>query len=476
MSLQQFLLALRSRLGVFALALAATVLAATGASLLMPKTYRATASLLVDAKEEQSLSNMGPNFFPQEKLGYLQTQMEIITSRRVAGKVVQDLRLADQPAAREAFAKATGGQGSIEDWLAENLLLKLKVETSQSSVIRVTFSASDARFSAQVANAFAKAYIDTMLELRVEPTRQAAAWYDEQLKSLKANLEEAQSKLTSYLQKNGIVSADERYDVDNSRLGALSDQVVKAQEQTFQWNARERQASKFLAEGGSVDQLPEVLDNSLVQRLKADLLLGEAKLQQLSTQYGINHPQYQRQLYENRSLRGKIDEEARKIVAGIKNSARQARQREGDLASATAAQRARLLERKENRNDFTILKRNVESAEKAYDTAMQRQVVSRVESRANQTNVSILARAEAPIKPSQPRVVLNIALSVVVGVMLGIASVLLMEMSDRRVRSVGDLRLEVLRLDVPVLAVLDTWQSAGRLPGPAHAGALPSPS
>jgi uncharacterized protein involved in exopolysaccharide biosynthesis len=235
-------------------------------------------------------------------------------------------------------------------------------------------------------------------------------------------------------------------------------------------------ASKFLAEGGSVDQLPEVLDNPLVQRLKADLLLGEAKLQQLATQYGVNHPQYQRQLHENRSLRGKIDDEARKIVAGTRNSARQARQREADLASATAAQRARLLERKENRNDFTILKRNVESAEKAYDTALQRQVVSQVESRANQTNVSILTRAEAPIKPSQPRVVLNIALSVVVGIMLGIASVLLMEMSDRRVRSVVDLRLEVLRLDVPVLAVLDTWQSAGRLPGPAHAGALPSPS
>jgi chain length determinant protein EpsF len=456
-SLQQFLLALRARLWVFALALVATVLAATAVSLVLPKTYRATALLLVDAKEEQSMSNMGPSFYPQEKVGYLQTQTEIITSTRVADRVVRDLKLADRPGVHEAFMKATRGQGSVEDWLAGVLLLKLKVDTSQSNIIRVTFSSNDPGFSAQVADAFAKAYIATMLELRVEPTRQAAAWYDEQLKSLKTNLENAQAKLTDYLQKNGIVSPDERYDVDSARLSALSDQAVKAQEQTVQWNTKEREASKFAGGGGSVDQLPDVLDNALIQKLKADLLLGEAKLQQLASQYGVNHPVYQRQRSENLSLRAKIDGEAKKILAGIRLSARQARQREADLVAAAAAQRARLLALKDNRNEFTVLKRNVDSAEKTYDTAMQRYVVSQVESRASQTNVTLLTPAVAPIRPSQPRIVLNIALSFVVGTMLGIASVLLIEMSDRRIRSVGD-----LHLDVPLLAVLNTWHATGK--------------
>jgi len=455
-SFHQFLLALRARFGVLLLSLAATVVAAAAVSFLLPKTYRATASLLVDAKEEQSLSNMAPNFFPQEKLSYLQTQMEIITSKRVASKVVRDLNLAEKPAVREAFEKGSAGKESIEDWLAERLLEKLKVETSVSSIILVTFSSPDPRFSAQVADAFAKAYIDTMLELRVEPTRQAAIWYDEQLKGLRANLEDAQAKLTNYLQRQGIVSADERSDVDSTRLGSLSEQVVKAQEQTFQWNAREREARKFLEQGGSSDQLPDVLDNSLIQKLKTDFLLGEARLQQLATQYGVNHPQYQRQLSENRSLHEKIDGEAKKLLAGIRNSARQSREREADLVNAMAAQRARLLELKENRNELTVLKRNVESAERAYDTAMQRHVVSQVESRASQTNVTLLNAAVAPGRPSQPKIALNIALSVVVGTMLGIAIVLLMELSDRRVRSLSD-----LHLDVPLLGVLNTWQPAG---------------
>src|SRR6202040_76023 len=124
------------------------------------------------------------------------------------------------------LAEEEGNGSSKEDRLVEGLLKKLKVETSQSNVIEVSFSSSDPRFAMQVANAFAKAYVDTMLELRVEPAREAAAWFDEQLKGLRANLEDAQVKLTDNHQRQKIVSADERLDVENSRLATLSDEVV----------------------------------------------------------------------------------------------------------------------------------------------------------------------------------------------------------------------------------------------------------
>src|SRR5712692_3551708 len=476
MSIQQFLLALRARFGVFGLALAATVLAAAVTSLLLPKSYKATVSLLVDAKDEQSLSNvLRPLVLPQERFSYMQTQMDIITSKKVARKVVQDLKLAENPLTRAAVDGEAGGGGSIEDQIVESLLNKLKVEPSQSNVIQASFSSPDPRFSALVANAFAKAYIDTMLELRVEPTRQAAAWFDEQLKTLRANLEDAQAKLTEYHQRQGIVSADERSDVESTRLGLLSDQVARAQEQTFQWNGREQQARKLLEQGGSPDRLPDVLDNPFIQKLKTDLLHGEARLRELATQYGANHPQYQRQVSENQSLREKLDSEMRKVVAGIESSARQNRQREADLVKAMASQRARLLALKENRNAFTVLRRNVESAERAYDTAMQRSVVSQVDSRASQTNVTVLNPAFVPSVPSQPKIVLNIVLSVAVGTMLGIGIVILMEVFDRRVRSRDDLDDTG---NVPLLGVLNAWRPAGypRLALPSGTGrALPDP-
>ncbi len=476
MNIQQFLLALRARFGVFALVLAATVLAATAVSLLLPKSYKATVSLLVDAKDEQSLSNaLRPLILPQERLSYLQTQMDIITSKKVARRVVQELKLAENASMRAAFESVAGGKGSIEDWLVESLLSKLKVEPSQSNVVQASFSAADPRFSALVANTFAKAFIETMLELRVEPTREAAAWFDEQLKTLRTNLEDAQAKLTDYHQRQGIVSVDEHSDAETTRLGVLSDQVARAQEQTFQWNRREQQAREFLKQGGSPDRVPDVLDNPFIQRLKGDLLHGEAKLQEMATQYGANHPQYQRQLSENQSMREKLDSEMRKVVAGIASSARQSRQREADLVSSMAAQRARLLGLKESRNELTVLKRNVDSAERAYDTAMQRYVVSQVESRASQTNVTVLNPAFVPRTPSYPKVFLNIALSVVVGTMLGIGMVILMEIFDRRVRSRDDLDNVG---DVPLLGVLNAWQPAvvPLLGPPGGTGrALPNP-
>lgn len=474
MNLYQFLSALRARFGVFAFLLLVTVLVAAGVSFLLPKTYTATVSLLVDAKEEQSLSNvLRPLGLPQERVSYMQTQLDIITSEKVARKVVQDLQLAQSPMAKKAVEDIAKKGGSIEDKLIENLLEVLKVNTSQSSVVRVSFSSPEPRFSANVANAFAKAYLDTMLELRVEPTQKAAAWFDEQLKTLRSHLEDAQAKLTDYHQQQGIVSADERGDVESTRLAVLSDQVGRAQEQTFEWKSREQQARTFMERGESPDRMPEILDNPFIQRLKEDLLHGEAKLQELSTHYGPNYPQYQRQVSENRSLQEKLDAEMKKIVAGIEGSARQSRQREADSRKAMTVQRARVLELKEGRNELTVLRRNVESAERAYDTAMQRSVVSQVDSRVNQTNVMVLNPAAVPRKHSSPKITLNIALSIVVGTILGIVMVMLLELLDRRVRSRSD-----LDLDVPLLAVLNEHQPAGvRLLGRAGGNrpALPNP-
>jgi len=453
--LQTFLRALRARFSTFALVLISTVLAATAVGLLLPKKYTGTTSLLLDSKLEQSLSNvLQPLVPPQERVSYLQTQTGIITSKRVALRVVQDLKLADDSKLRVAFEASMRG-GKMEDWLAEGLREGLEVNTSQSSVVEIVYSSDDPRFAARAANAFAKAYSDTLLELRVEPTREAAAWFEEQLESLRASLQDAQAKLTAYYRQRGIVSDDERFDLESIQLGELSSQLAGAQDQTLQWKTREQQAREVLGRRGSADEVPEVLDNALIQKLKLDLLAGETKLRELATRYGPNHPHYLSQVSENRMLREKLDAEASKVLAGLESSTRQNRRRETELRAALAKQRARVLELKEDRNQLTVLKRNVESAERAYDTAMQRFVVSQVESRANQTNVTVLNPAAVPRRPSSPRLLLNAALSAVAGSMLGLGIVMLLELIDRRVRSREDLERQS---DVPFIGVLSPWR------------------
>lgn len=439
--------AVRARFRVLLFVLAGTVLVTTVVSLLLPKTYVATVALLVDSRDDQSMrTTFEANV--REQLGYLQTQADIIASQKVARKVVDALALAKDPESREAFEKATDGDGDIADWLAIGLLKDLKVDTSQSSVIHVAFPSPDAQFSATVANAFAKAYLDTALELRVEPSRQTAAWFDEQLKGLRVNLEQAQARLAAYQKENGLV--DERFDVENLALSDLATEVAKAQ-------ARRNGTAS-----------PE---NSVVaarQNARGELMRSENKLLELSTRLGTSHPWYQRQLAETQRLRQQLKTELRDDSAASPRGQR----RVAELRGALEAQQARVLALKQHRYKMGVLTRDVEVAEKAYDNAQQHAVEKRVESRASLTNVSILHDAVAPFTPSRPRILLNIALSVVVGLLLGLGIIYLMEMLDHRVRSPGDLAGERA---VPVLAELTVWQPAlARLPGPGGIPVLPN--
>ncbi|MGH8263890.1 MAG: Wzz/FepE/Etk N-terminal domain-containing protein, partial [Steroidobacteraceae bacterium] len=272
MNLGLFFAALRSRIRLFGLVLGATLMATLLVSLLVPKTYRATASVVVDTEQEQSLNNaLAP---VRDRISYIQTQADILASERVARKVVYELRLADDPEARAAFEAKTDGRGRIEDWLVAGLLQKLEVDSSQSNVIRVSFSSPSARTAAATANGFAGAFVTTVLDLRVEPMRTAATWFDEQLKTLRANLEQAQKRLADYHRQHGIVSADERNDVEFTRMGELSSQLAHTQDQSLDLETRARQAREFLARGGSPEQLPDVQSNPQVQALQIEIRQG----------------------------------------------------------------------------------------------------------------------------------------------------------------------------------------------------------
>jgi uncharacterized protein involved in exopolysaccharide biosynthesis len=270
---------LRARWGLFALAVCATLVATAVVSLLLPKSYRATASLVVDRRDSQSLTDALNAFTsPLDRTGYLQTQVDIIKSPKVARRVVTSLKLDERPANRARFAEAKPASGSIQDWLADQLMHNMDVETTQSSVMRVSYNADNAADAALIANGYARAYLDTTLDLRVEPNRQAATWFDEQLKTLRKDLSTAQERLTTYQREHGIVSTDDRLDEEYTRLTDLSGQLSRAQEQNMELRTREQQVQLALQQGRSLQSLPEVQNDSQIRNLRAELLKGEAAL------------------------------------------------------------------------------------------------------------------------------------------------------------------------------------------------------
>lgn len=444
MTLQQFLLILRARwkigLLVFALTVATTVLI----SLILPKQYTASTAVVLDVRSPDPVS--GLMLQGMMAPGYMATQVDIINSDRVAQMVVKSLGMENSPAIQAQWREATQGKGQLRDWLATLLQKQLDVKPSrESNVISINYTGADPEFAATVANAFAQAYIDVNLDLRVAPARQYASFFDEQTKAAREKLEKAQLALSDFQQKNGITSADERLDFETAKLNETSSQLTGIQGQTTD--------SQSKRGNGKADTLAEVMQSPLINGLKSDIARLEAKLNDSRGNLGTNHPQIQRSEAELATLRAQLDAETRKITSSIETTYQVSKQREAQLQGALAAQKARVLVLNKQRDELNVLRRDIESAQRAFEIVSQRASQTNIESQTNQTNISVLNPAVAPPDPSKPRVLLNALVSIFLGGMLGIGLALVLELLNRKIRSTEDL---VEALELPVLGTISS--------------------
>ncbi len=432
MNFGQFIAVLRARWRLAFVVFATTVVLAVVVSLLLPKQYTAVASVVVDPKPDPLSSVLSGALMNP---AFMATQVDVIQSDRVALRVVRDLKLAENPTIREQWQSDTGGEGSIENWLAELFQKNLDVKPSrESNVISVSYRGADPRFAAGIANAFVVAYNETTLELKVDPARQYSSFFDLRAKEARDQLEQAQTKLSQFQSENGVIAVDERFDVENARLNELSTQYVGLQ--SLASDSVSRQAA---ARGNGADRMQEVLNNPLIAGLKSDQVRLEAKLQELTAKLGDKNPQVIETRANLAELKTRIDAETTKVASslGIANNINQ--QRAGEIKAQLEAQRAKVLKMKALRDQGAVLARDIESAQRAYDTVLSRLTQSSLESQTTQSYVSTLTQATPPLKPSSPRVVLNGLLSVFVGALLALATIFSLEFLDRRVRTLDDI-------------------------------------
>lgn len=453
MNFTQLFTVLRARRLIVLFTLFMTVATTLVVSLLLPKTYKATTTLILNYKGIDAVS--GVVLPAQLTGGYMATQIDIINSKNVVLKVVDALKLADGNAVKRDFYESTGGQGDIREWLAELLLKNLDVTPSrESSVLAVTFKGSDPQFAAAVANAVAAEYQQTAVQLKVDPLKKASTYFNSQIKVLRENLETAQNKVSKYQQEKGIVSMDNRLDVETARLNDLSSQLVLVQTQLMEAASRRRQAT-----GENGGESPDVLANPLVQNLKASLAQMEAKFSDISQKLGQNHPLYQGMKAEIEQLRAELNRNIQSTSNGVGNNALILHRRESELRSALQAQKAKVLELNRARDELAVLGKEVENAQRAYELTTQRFTQTRLEGQADQVDVAVLDPAVPPLEPANPKVLLNILLSVFLGTVLGLSFGLLAEMLDRRVRTADDL---VEGLQMPVLGAVHRALPKGR--------------
>ncbi|HIV73041.1 MAG TPA: chain length determinant protein EpsF [Candidatus Aquabacterium excrementipullorum] len=449
MTFNQFLRIIRARWMLVSAIIVFVVLATLGVSLVLPKQYTASATVMADVRPDP----VSP--YPVAgtmATSYIATQIDIIKSPSVAQRVVRSLKLADSPYMQERWRKDTNGAGDLTAWVAALIDRSLTVKPSrESNVIEIQYDGNSPQFAAALANAYAQSYIESTVQIKVDPARQYTEFFQERASAAREKLERARERLAEAQREKGIVLTDERLDVETARLVELSSQV----------NTLRALRADSISRRGQVatnpDQYNEVLNNPVIATLKADLARQESRLSELNERMGDAHPQVVEARANVVNLRSQIRAETNRVTGSVKGGANMVEQREAEAVAAFEAQRERLLKLKESRTDLQVMEKEVETAQRIYDSIQERMSQTNLESQTSQSGIYLLSKATEPVSPTFPRVFLNTAVALVLGTLLALMVALTVELFDRRVRSVIDIPQA---LDIPVIGVLPAPRQA----------------
>ncbi len=469
MTFNQFIRIVRARWLLALIVLLLSVFITLVVSLILPKTYRASANVMADIRPDPVAILAMPGSLSST---YLATQVDVIKSSNVSQRVVRDLRLAENPEMRQRWMQATEGRGDYTAWIGELIGQGLDVKPSrESSVIQIAYDGSSPEFAAALANSYAKAYIESTVQIKVDPARQYSEFFEERARIAREKLEKARTKLAEAQRSRGILATDERMDVETAKLAELSSQLNGMR-------AVRSEASNRAAQGSSnPDQLRDVLANGVIATLKSDLARQEARLEELNKRYGDAYPLVVEARANIDVIKDRIQAETRRVTGSARGDSKMAQNREQDADDAYEAQRQHVLKLKDARTELQVLEREVDTAQRVYDSIQERLSQTTMEGSTSQSGIYLLSKATQPTQPTSPRVVLNVIISMILGTLLALMVALSVELFDRRVRGPLDL---VQALDINVIGALPGPKSAKSfklgLPGKKKQALLPVPN
>jgi uncharacterized protein involved in exopolysaccharide biosynthesis len=421
---------------------------------LTPRTYVASASLLIDSRAPEPVGSGEQQAKPTTALA---TEAKIVASEPIAARVAAQLGEFRDPAARQSWLDATGGVQSMRGWVANRLLRGLEVVTNNAdNLLVIKYQASDATRAAQLANAFAAAYAVERLTMSTDPARTYASWFEKRIAEVRHKLEASQAALSDFQRKRGIISTG-AIDAESNRLAELSSQLSNAEAQAADARAR-------ASVGGA--NLAEVQQSGVLQGLRSQIATKSAQIQQMSSELGSSHPNMRAASAELAELNARLASETGKTSSSLGAAQASSNSREAQIRGLLAAQRERMLALADDRSSLAVLESDAASARQEYDSVVQQLASMRLRSTLPATNVRQLDRAEPPLLPASPDIAMRFLLALICGALIAVGVAAALEFRRPRIRSVNVLRA---LSDAPVLGVA----RIGRTP-PMLQGALPA--
>jgi capsular exopolysaccharide synthesis family protein len=458
----------RHRLLVMAI-VAVTVALGVLALFLVHPTYRASASVEIEDQAVKVLGteDMQPSSNGQDTDRLLQTQIDILKSRSLAERVADGLSLAGDDrflAAEGVKPKDNIKREQVIQALMDNLVVDLP---RNSRVVPIQFDSASPALAATIANSYADNLIAGNLQRHYDTSSYSKDFLQNQLTLTKGRLEQSETALLNYARSAGIVDPsagvgdpndpnnNTPHSLTSANLIELNQSLAAAKATRIQAQGRWQQA-----EATPLMNLPDVLANPAIQQMAQKKAELEAQYQEDLQHRMPDHPVVKQELAAIQSL----DKQTAALATGIRNSIenqyKTAVAQEAELEGTVSQLKGATLQEQSLGIRYNILKREVDTNRELYNALLQRYKEVSAEAGVTSNNISVIDRADPPLLPVSPNPKINIALSLLAGLVIALAAVAALETFHDGVRAPDEVEQ---RFGVALLGVVP------RLKGPAAA-------
>lgn len=424
------------------------------------------------------------------------TQLELLKSRVLAERVIDELRLdrtglasSDRPKLRgeapavsddaaadgesntgwQAFARnlmakmrdsfdkisvssATSEEQLNREEVVEAFMKTVKIEQVRlSRVVKVQVENADPQLAARIANTVSQTFITLNLERRLESSSYAKNFLEQQLTLAKARLEESERKLQAYARSRNILTLDEKTNVVNQTFVEYSSALSKAEQELI------KAESEYEAIRTRPDTAKQVLESRTIEAYKTQRQKLDAEYQESAKLFKDDFPKMRQLKAQMDDLDAKIKAEVDGILTSVKNQLDTARRQEALIRTRLKETRSEIVSGQEQGVDFNLYKREVDTNRELYNGLLQQVKEVGVAGGVETNNVQIVDKAQVPLFPYKPKLPLNAAIGLVAGLVLGLAFIFLVESFDDSIKFADE--VEKI-LAVPLLGVIPKVKAA----------------
>ncbi|TWI68199.1 capsular exopolysaccharide synthesis family protein [Desulfobotulus alkaliphilus] len=440
--------------------------------------YRASVKLKLESNDANPLA--GNIRYYRYDPEFTQTQMEIIQSKAVAEKVVDYLDLVNSynsffpETKKEGFSLTAYFKEYLKDFIStvirrherdELAAAEEKGEDLQalyfahdkspgslmaemvrggvavspvqmSRIINVSYTSQNPVFSALVVNSIAQAYIERILEMRMENVGYTLDWMKKTAQEEREKLESAEMRLQQFLRDRDIVTIEDRIAIIPQRLNQLSSDLTQAESERKRLEAVVQLIRQ--TEEGMLQSIPVIATNRAFQDIRALTAQKNQEFLDASQRYGERHPVMQRLTRELEALEERKVNEIRSIVQALTNEYQLALANEKNLTDQLRRTKSEASRLNEAFVQYKIFQREVETSQQLYQALVGRIKEQTITEQTRDVDVWVIERAKVPTAPFNQNMKKNILLGLVLGLFGGIGLAFFLEYLDNRISMAED--------------------------------------